>query len=211
MIPPGWFREWSVEVMAWELTLLVLSHCENLSARLMEDSCGKGRHRDWTGSLVLECCKQSPERKKGKASPVSTIQMPVATKCHSIVKGQTYSDPLYTADNKQRQASDMLNNINAPRETKQKGGSQAQNSLCNSTNVTFWKTKQQRQKYKTEGMDGAQISGFRDGMESSDCRMSAQGSWLGDGIAMTQISLHALKLKELDTHTKANFTVYNFF
>ena len=60
-------------------------------------------------------------------------------------------------------------------------------------------------------MDGAQISGFRDGMESSDCRMSAQGSWLGDGIAMTQISLHALKLKELDTHTKANFTVYNFF
>lgn len=35
-------------------------------------------------------------------------------------------------------------------------------------------------------MDGAHISGFRDGMESSNCGMSAQGSWLGDGIAMTQ-------------------------
>lgn len=56
--------------------------------------------------------------------------MPVATKCHSIVKGQTYSDPLYTADNKQGQASDMLNNINAPRETKQKGGSQAQKTTA---------------------------------------------------------------------------------
>ena len=76
-------------------------------------------------SLVLECCKQSQERKKEKTSPVSTIQTPVAPRCHSTVKGQTYSDPLYAADNKQGQASDMLSNINAPRETKQRGGSQA--------------------------------------------------------------------------------------
>lgn len=56
---------------------------------------------------------QKGKRGKDKSSKHNTNTS--STRCHSTVKGQTYSDPLYAADNKQGQASDMLSNISAPK------------------------------------------------------------------------------------------------